>query len=127
MSSESQVYARCMQRVMVDTGNPELLSEIQDACRKKQAFCFGAPDGQLVLKPMVKDGVPYVLVWLALCIGQNGVERYLPEVQRLTRLSGGRWAEFHTTRKGFIRLARRLGFERMPDDEDGFMVFRIRV
>ncbi|HEC8684645.1 TPA: hypothetical protein R4C62_004066 [Salmonella enterica subsp. enterica serovar Oranienburg] len=116
-----------MQRVMVDTGNPELLSEIQDACSKKQAFCFGAPDGQLVLKPMVKDGVPYVLVWLALCIGQNGVERYLPEVQRLTRLSGGRWAEFHTTRKGFIRLARRLGFERMPDDEDGFMVFRIRV
>ncbi len=117
----------CMQRVMVDTDNPELLSEIQDACRKKQAFCFGALDGQLVLKPMVKDGVPYVLVWLALCTGQNGVERYLPEVQRLTRLSGGRWAEFHTTRKGFIRLARRLGFERMPDDEDGFMVFRIRV
>lgn len=40
---------RYMQRVMADTGNPNLLSEIQDACRKKQAFCFGAPDGQLVL------------------------------------------------------------------------------
>ncbi|EJQ8147554.1 hypothetical protein N8J30_004258 [Salmonella enterica subsp. enterica serovar Newport] len=116
-----------MQRVMADTGNPNLLSEIQDACRKKQAFCFGAPDGQLVLKPMVRDDVPYVLVWLGICEGYDGVARYLPEVQQLTRMSGGRWAEFHTTRKGFIRLAKRLGFERMPDDEDGFMVFRIRV
>ncbi|HFS1944205.1 TPA: hypothetical protein ACWW8D_005314, partial [Escherichia coli] len=26
-----------------------------------------------------------------------------------------------------IRLGKRLGFERMPDDEDGFMVFRIAV
>ncbi|EBZ1027325.1 hypothetical protein D7O18_22095 [Salmonella enterica subsp. enterica serovar Muenchen] len=118
---------RYMQRVMADTGNPNLLSEIQDACRKKQAFCFGAPDGQLVLKPMVKDGVPYVLVWLGVCDGYDSVARYLPEVQQLTRMSGGRWAEFHTARRGFIRLARRLGFERMADDENGLMVFRINV
>ncbi|EOO7134526.1 TPA: hypothetical protein ACV8GI_005507, partial [Escherichia coli] len=52
---------------------------------------------------------------------------YLPEVKTLTRLAGGRWAEFHTARRGFIRLGKRLGFERMPDDEDGFMVFRIAV
>ncbi|EDR5175886.1 hypothetical protein CEH78_001788 [Salmonella enterica] len=118
---------RRMQRVMADTGNPNLLNEIQDACRKKQAFCFGAPDVQLVLKPMVKDGIPYVLVWLGICDGCDGVARYLPEVKKLTRMSGGRWAEFHTTRKGFIRIGKRLGFERMPDDEDGFMVFRIGV
>ncbi|EOL1019313.1 hypothetical protein ACU8BC_005163, partial [Escherichia coli] len=55
------------------------------------------------------------------------VERYLPEVKTLTHLAGGRWAEFHTARRGFIRLGKRLGFERMPDDEDGFMVFRIAV
>ncbi|EJZ6648285.1 hypothetical protein OIN13_003858 [Salmonella enterica subsp. enterica serovar Kentucky] len=118
---------RYMQRVMADTGNPNLLSEIQDACRKKQAFCFGAPDGQLVLKPMVKDNVPYVLVWLGICDGYDSVAQYLPEVQQLTRMSGGRWAEFHTTRKGVIRLGKRVGFERMSDDEDGFMVFRIQV
>ncbi|EBY1954698.1 hypothetical protein HAZ28_004767 [Salmonella enterica] len=116
-----------MQRVMRDTGNPDLLNEIRDACRKKQAFCFGAPDGQLVLKPMVKDGIPFVLVWLGICTGQNSVVRYLPEVKKLTRMAGGHRAEFHTRRKGFIRLGKRLGFERMPDDEDGFMVFRIRV
>ncbi|HBZ9867366.1 TPA: hypothetical protein MND73_004296 [Salmonella enterica subsp. houtenae] len=118
---------RCMQRVIDDTANPALLNEIQDECRKKRAFCFSAPDGWLVLKPMVKDSVPYVLVWLGVCAGHDSVARYLPEVKTLTRMAGGRWAEFHTTRKGFIRLAKRLDFERMPDDEDGFMVFRIRV
>lgn len=123
----SEKAGRYLQRVMRDTGNPDLLNEIRDACRKRQAFCFGAPDGQLVLKPMVKEGVPYVLVWLGIGEGADSVARYLPEVQKLTRLSGGRWAEFHTRRKGFIRLGKRLGFERMPDDEDGFMVFRIRV
>ncbi|EJG5926855.1 hypothetical protein NAE50_005389 [Salmonella enterica] len=116
-----------MQRVMSDVGNPDLLNEIQNACRKKQAFCFGAPDGQLVLKPMMKDGIPYVLVWLGICTGQNSVVRYLPEVKKLTRMAGGRWAEFHTVRRGFTRLARQLGFEQMPDDEDGMMVFRIAV
>ncbi|EGG3070117.1 hypothetical protein MOR33_004047 [Salmonella enterica] len=124
MADKLQLY---LHRVMNDTGNPELLNEIQNACRKKQAFCFGAPDGRLVLKPMMKDGIPYVLVWLGICTGQDSVVRYLPEVKTLTRMTGGRWAEFHTTRRGFIRLARQLGFEQMPDDEDGFMVFRIPV
>lgn len=105
----------------------EDLAAIAGACRNRQACCFSAPDGRLVLKMTVKDGVPCVLVWLAVCAGHNSVERYLPLVRQLTRMAGGRWAEFYTTRRGFIRLARRLGFERMPDDEDGVMVFRIRV
>ncbi|EBS1323999.1 hypothetical protein D6T51_07600 [Salmonella enterica subsp. enterica serovar Muenchen] len=118
---------RYLQRVMRDTCNPHLPEEIQNACRKKQAFCFGAPDGWLVLKPMLSDGIPYVLVWLGICEGHDSVARYLPEVKTLTRLAGGRWAEFHTARRGFIRLAGRLDFERMADDENGLMVFRINV
>ncbi|EFA0463603.1 hypothetical protein DMQ02_004609 [Escherichia coli] len=102
-----------MQRVVRNSRNPEFMNEVKDACFKKQAFCFEAPDGFLVL--------------LGVCTGSNSVERYLPEVKTLTRLAGGRWAEFHTARRGFIRLGKRLGFERMPDDEDGFMVFRIAV
>ncbi len=74
------------------------------------------------------DGIPYVLVLLGVCTGSNSVERYLPEVKTLTHLAGGRWAEFHTARAGIYPAGgKRLGFERMPDDEDGFMVFRIAV
>lgn len=117
-----------MQRVVRNSRNPEFMNEVKDACLKKQAFCFEAPDGFLVLRSVLSaDGIPYVLVLLGVCTGSNSVERYLPEVRTLTRLAGGRWAEFHTARRGFIRLGKRLGFERMPDDEDGFMVFRIAV
>lgn len=94
----SEKAGRYLQRVMRDTGNPDLLNEIRDACRKKQAFCFGAPDGQLVLKPMVKEGVPYVLVWLGIGEGADSVARYLPEVQKLTRLSRCRTPWTHHTR-----------------------------
>ncbi|EFJ3029517.1 hypothetical protein OYB12_20875 [Escherichia coli] len=117
-----------MQRVVRNSRNTAFMDEVRDACLKKQAFCFEAPDGFLVLRPALDDeGTPYVLVLLGVCAGSNSVERYLPEVKTLTRLAGGRWAEFHTARRGFIRLGKRLGFERMPDDEDGFMVFRIEV
>lgn len=107
-------------------GNENLQQEIQDACHKKQAFCFGADDARIVLRPRSRDGVPYVVVWLGVSTSLDGLDRYTPKVQELTRMIGGRWAEFYTARKGFIRKARQLGFERLPD-EDGLMKFRIPV
>ncbi|CNJ88791.1 Uncharacterised protein [Yersinia aldovae] len=113
-------------RIARDAGDPELLIHVRDACRKKQAFCFSADDAVIVLRPRMKEGIPYVVVWLGISNGQQGLVKYTPEVQSLTRMIGGRWAEFYTTRKGFIRIAKRLGFERMPD-KDGLMKFKIPV
>ncbi|MBH3005960.1 hypothetical protein [Serratia ureilytica] len=117
---------RYLARVAKDSGDDELLNAIQNACREKQAFCFGADDARIVLRPRMKDGVPYVVVWLGVSTATDGLLRYTPRVQELTRMIGGRWAEFYTRRKGFIRVARRLGFVRLPD-EDGLMKFRIPV
>lgn len=117
---------RYLHRVAKDSGDDELLNAIQNACREKQAFCFGADDARIVLRPRMKDGVPYVVVWLGVSTATDGLLRYTPRVQELTRMIGGRWAEFYTRRKGFIRVARRLGFVRLPD-EDGLMKFRIPV
>lgn len=86
---------RYMQRVVRNSRNPEFMNEVKDACLKKQAFCFEAPDGFLVLRSVLSaDGIPYVLVLLGVCTGSNSVERYLPEVKTLTRLAGGRWLNF---------------------------------
>lgn len=108
------------------SADKNLLTDIQDACRKKQAFCFGADDARIVLRPRMKGGVPYVVVWLGVSTATDGLVRYTPHVKELTRMAGGRWAEFYTERRGFIRVARRLGFVRLPD-EDGLMKFRIPV
>ncbi len=113
-------------RIASDAGDPELLIHVQNACRNKQAFCFSADDAVIVLRPRMKDGIPYVVVWLGISTGPQGLVKYTPEVQQLTRMIGGRWAEFYTARKGFIRIARRLGFERLAD-EDGLMKFKIPI
>jgi hypothetical protein len=108
------------------SGDAGMLTEISEAIAKGEAFCFGSSDARIVLRPRSKNGVPYVVVWLGASTGQDGLVRYTPHVQELTRMIGGRWAEFYTSRKGFIRIARRLGFERLPD-EDGLMKFKIPV
>ncbi len=113
-------------RVEYESGDTNLLSNIQNACRKKQAFCFGTEDTRIVLRPRSYHGIPYVVVWLGVSTKKDALAYWLPHVQELTRMVGGRWAEFYTVRKGFIRVAQRLGFERLPD-EFGLMKFKIAV
>ncbi|WP_226887647.1 hypothetical protein [Pectobacterium aquaticum] len=117
---------KIMNRVAEDVGEPDLIIRIQNACRKKQAFCFGSENGRIVLVPKSRNGIPYVFVWLAVSTEPDSIARYLDEVKVLTRMVGGRWAEFNTARKGFIRIAAKSGFERLPN-EDGFMTFKILV
>ncbi|MBA0188267.1 hypothetical protein F9U39_01465 [Pectobacterium versatile] len=113
-------------RVSMDSREPNLITNIQSACRKKQAFCFGTDDTRIVLRPLSYHGIPYVVVWLGVSTRKDALAYWLPHVQELTRMAGGRWAEFYTARKGFIRVARRLGLERLPD-EFGLMKFKIPV
>ncbi|MEI7375680.1 hypothetical protein [Dickeya chrysanthemi] len=122
----NNVLLRLSQRVERESGDRNLLNNIQSACHKKQAFCFGTDDTRIVLRPRSYYGIPYVVVWLGVSTRKDALAYWLPHVQELTRMAGGRWAEFYTVRKGFIRVAQRLGFERLPD-EFGLMKFKIPV
>ncbi|MNO69838.1 hypothetical protein D3C76_607010 [compost metagenome] len=113
-------------RSSTDTGNPGLSVELQDAIRNRVAFLFVRGDDGFVLKPQAEDGVIGVLVWVGW--GDGGApERYLPEVKRLARLIGARWLRFHSVRKGWLKVAPRMGWVRQLDDADGFYVFQINL
>ena len=61
-------------------------------------------------------------------VGDGGApERHLPEVKRLARLIGARWLRFHSARKGWLKVAPRMGWVRQPDDADGLYVFQINL
>lgn len=106
--------------------DPNLPSKIANACRQKQAFLFVRGDDGFVLKPLAEDGVIGVLVWVGW--GDGGApERHLPEVKRLARMIGARWLRFHSARKGWLRVAPRMGWVRQPDDADGLFVFQINL
>ena len=80
-----------------------------------------------VLKPIHENGIPGVLVWAAWSDRQDGISTYLEFVKFLARRIGGRFLRFHTVRKGFIKVAPRFGWQRKPDDPDGFMVFELTL
>lgn len=120
-------FSSLIQRVADDVGEPQLLENIQSACRNKQAFCFGDEDTRVVLQLKQRAGEKYMLVWLGISRGTGSLEKFNPIVSELTRAAGAGWFEFCTTRRGFVRVAGRLGFSRLPDDELGRMWFKKEV
>ncbi|ACR69172.2 hypothetical protein DBV23_17135 [Edwardsiella ictaluri] len=111
-------------RAAADDGGLSLLDDINRTCRQGMALCIGSDHVRIVLRLRLRDGVPYVVVWLAASTLPDGLRRYTPLVKMMIRQVGGHWAEFATRRRGFIRLARRLGFERL-EDEGAFLRFKI--
>lgn len=107
--------------------DPNLPRDIHEACLTKQAFLFVRDRAGWVLKPMTQDGIPGVLVWAAWSERTDGLLTYSDEVQFLARTIGARFLRFHTARKGFIRIAPRLGWQRQADDADGLMVFELTL
>lgn len=111
-------------RVARDVNEPGLQRDIEQACRNKQAFCFGDADTCVVLKLQERDGEKSILVWLGVSGGTGALEKFNPVVSDLTRAAGCSWFEFCTVRRGFIRAAGKLGFIRLSDDGQGRMWFR---
>ena len=115
-----------LQRIARDVGDPQLPANVHSAIRNRVAFLFVRGYDGFVLKPMSENGVTGVLVWVGW--GDGGApERHLPEVKRLARLIGARWLRFSSSRKGWLRVAPRMGWVRQPDDADGLYVFQINV
>lgn len=113
-------------RIGKSVGEPNLPSNIASACLQKQAFLFVRGADGFVLKPQAEDGVIGVLVWVGW--GDGGApERHLPEVKHLARLIGARWLRFHSARKGWLRVAPKMGWVRQLDDADGLYVFQINL
>lgn len=120
-------FTALIDKVASDVNEPDLFENIKDACRKKQAFCFGDETTRVVLKLMEREGVRYMLVWLGVSTGIGALEKFNPIVTEISRAAGAEWFEFCTTRRGFLRVAGKLGFVRQPDDVRGRMWFRKSV
>lgn len=117
---------RLLSRIALDIGDPHLISDLHNAIHTRVAFLFVRGTDGFVLKPVVENGVTGVLVWVGWGIS-GAPARHLPEAKHLARLIGARWLRFHSTRKGWLKIAPRLGWVRQPDDADGLYVFQINL
>lgn len=126
MADGARMNEVLIDRIARDTRDPQLHHTLNDACRNKQAFLFVRGADGFVLKPVMEAGVCGVLVWVGW--GEQGAPvRHLPEVKRLARMIGARWLRFHSTRRGWLRAAPKMGWVRLPDDEDSMLVFQINL
>lgn len=113
-------------RIGKSVGEPALPMKIASACRQKQAFLFVRGRDGFVLKPVAENGLVGVVIWVGW--GDGGApQRHLPEVKRLARMIGARWLRFHSSRKGWFKVAPTMGWVRQPDDADGLHVFQINL
>lgn len=113
-------------RIASDTRNPNISAELQSAIRHRVAFLFVRGADGFVLKPVMEAGGCGVLVWVGW--GEQGAPvRHLAEVKRLARMIGSRWLRFHSTRRGWLKVAPKMGWVRQPDDADGMLVFQINL
>jgi hypothetical protein len=105
---------------------PGLVDEIESGLSNKRAFLFVRGEDGFVLKPVAQQGQIGVLVWAGW--GKDGAAaRHIPEVKKLAGMIGASWLRFHSCRKGWLKVAPKLGWVRQPDDGDGFMVFEIKL
>ena len=115
-----------LHKIAAKCGEPGLPKDIYDACLNKQAFLFVRGDDGFVLRPQTVGGALQVLVWAAW--GTSGAhERHIEEVKYLARIIGAKSLVFHSVRKGWLRVAPKQGWVRQADDEDGFLVFTMKL
>ena len=93
-------------------GDKNLFDDIDKACSDERAFLFVASDGFIVLRPRHQRQQTYIDVPVAYCKGGKALERYQPTVIQLAQMGNAEFVQFYTARKGFDRLAKRLGWSK---------------
>ncbi|MBM7070870.1 hypothetical protein JQC92_02290 [Shewanella sp. 202IG2-18] len=94
------------------SAEPDLFETINKACSDERAFLFLAPDGFIVLRPRHCRQQTFISVPVAYCEGGKALERYQGEVINLSRMGKAEFVQFYTARKGFDRLALKLGWSK---------------
>lgn len=115
------------QKIQNQSHELNLLAEIYEACRHKQAFLFVRDRAGFVLRPVRVADERGVIVWLAWSERQDGLLRYTPDVIAHARQINAAWLRFWTARKGFLKVAPALGWQRIADDENGLYGFEMRL
>lgn len=107
--------------------NPNEMDELEFAISQGNARVLGTHTERIVYAVRGERCQRHVVVWLGISVAQDGLLRHTENMRKISAALGCGWFEFYTKRKGFIRVASQFGFERMPDEEDGVMKFRLMV
>lgn len=101
-------HRKIIDRLGISLDDARLYAQVFVACRRSRAFLFESPEGFVVLRPLASKGL-----WIWIAESNRPVDRlsYLNEIIDLARQVGAKYLGFGSDRKGFYRVAPKLGFE----------------
>lgn len=102
-----------------------LADEIAERAASGKAFLFAKEDNRfLICSPQPRGNTYALLIEAAWCKAGDGFTEHHPLVEKLAADIDCKYIEFHTTRKGFERVAPRYGYIRCGHNERGQMIWR---
>ena len=106
---------------------PDLIDQLQAKETNQEITVYSDPDlGFLAVKPVTRANQLTLFVWVAISRLPNGIVTVLPMLEQMARETGCSAIEFETTRKGFKRVARNIGFVPIGQREI-FTIYRKEV
>ncbi|MBO9492065.1 hypothetical protein J7384_17015 [Endozoicomonas sp. G2_1] len=93
------------------TGVPDLIEQLKTAQEKGEAIIYSEPHiGFLAVKPTFRDDELVLFVWVGISRMTNGLKHGVRMCQQMASETACKAVEFETSRKGFKRIAGRMGF-----------------
>ena len=91
---------------------PRLLRQIEE----KSSAAYMNHDGFVVLKPVFYNDELTMLIQMAYCVSGDGYKKYINFIEGIAEYVQCKAIMFYGFRLGFIRLAKKLGYSRIPYD-----------
>jgi hypothetical protein len=106
-----------LQEIAAFEGEPQLVNNVVEACQSGRAFSFSAPDGWVVLQPLVSGSISYLWVLAAYSTGGNAIATYEPSIIALANRVGVSAIRFCSKRPGYRRFMPKRGWQLLQDGE----------
>jgi hypothetical protein len=93
------------------SNTPDLIQQLTDLEASGDIFIASIPDEFFVaIKSVVQNGENIMFVWIGIGLKPNTLKAYLPYFIEMAKEGGCKAIEFESTRKGFSRIAKSIGF-----------------
>ncbi len=102
---------------------PDLFQTVKKHLIEQTSFALHNHDGFVIVRPLVIDNKKTLQVEVAYSTSKKGCLKYQESIERLAAYLDCIQVEFYTVRKGFDRLAPRLGYVKVPCREH-FILWR---
>ncbi len=121
-------YTKELKKLELDTGYTTLTSDLEsDISKGDSTLIQFSRNVALVIKPIFKSGELGLFVHLGVSRELNALHSFNKTLDELAALSGFKFIQFKSKRKGFARIANRLGYSALGVDKNQFTIYQKEV